>query len=413
MVNIAVDEDEDARLDRVRQLASLLDDLDASAKISRVRTDQSYADSPQNAKQSTNKRAPSKMSSHHHHELSDDDNDEDLHSDLDEMINNMPSDEEPDPTISPAPIQATAFAKQNDKNNSGSIRGARNILRASSPSPIRGLKSAQKTPATAKTPAKTVDFQDPRYPKNTPGYVAPSPIERRPSSPRKFSAGELPPRQPSPSPAGDAGLKQLAVQLSTLQEELRKRDVIMQDLYKQIQSPLPTKTTSALPPGVEQQLADAHREIEKLKESHSQLRRSQEEVISMSSPGRTTRVERNSKWQEFLDTPISISQRKSRRDTPKSRVVAEDTEDILPAMNQKVPPMSPARQEKQEKQAEEDEIVRLKEALSKAESQITQLKMEKAVGKGPGEGHEFHAKPLTPNMMPGIPTFDSLLMSRC
>src|SRR5271156_5392700 len=174
MINIAVDEDEDARLDRVRQLASLLDDLDASAKISRVRTDQlvshSYTDSPQNAKQSANKPAPSKVTSRHH-ELSDDENDDDLHSDLDEMINNMPSDEEPDPTMSPAPMQATAFAKQSDKNNDDSIRSGRNILRASSPSPIRGLKSAQKTPASsAKTPAKTVDFNvNPRHPKNTPG----------------------------------------------------------------------------------------------------------------------------------------------------------------------------------------------------------------------------------------------------
>ena len=54
-----------------------------------------------------------------------------------------------------------------------------------------------------------------------------------------------------------------------------------------------------------------------------------------------------------------------------------------------------------EKPEVDDDVARLKEALAKAESQLTQLKLEKAAGKGPGESHELHARPLGPNMMPG------------
>jgi hypothetical protein len=49
---------------------------------------------------------------------------------------------------------------------------------------------------------------------------------------------------------------------------------------------------------------------------------------------------------------------------------------------------------------EVDELTRLREELAKAEAQVAQLKLEKAIGKGPTETHEFHAKPLGPNMMP-------------
>ena len=52
-----------------------------------------------------------------------------------------------------------------------------------------------------------------------------------------------------------------------------------------------------------------------------------------------------------------------------------------------------------------DEIAKLKDALAKAEAQIAQLKLEKAMGKGPGEAHELHARPLLPNMMPGAINF--------
>ena len=48
-----------------------------------------------------------------------------------------------------------------------------------------------------------------------------------------------------------------------------------------------------------------------------------------------------------------------------------------------------------------DEIARLKDALARAESEIGQLKLETTMGKGPGDGHELHARPLGPNMMPG------------
>jgi len=50
-----------------------------------------------------------------------------------------------------------------------------------------------------------------------------------------------------------------------------------------------------------------------------------------------------------------------------------------------------------------DEMTRLREELAKAEAQNAQLKLERAIGKGPDESHEFHAKPLGPNMMPGYP----------
>jgi hypothetical protein len=53
-----------------------------------------------------------------------------------------------------------------------------------------------------------------------------------------------------------------------------------------------------------------------------------------------------------------------------------------------------------------DEMTKLKEALAKAETQIAQLKIEKTVGKGPGEAHELHARPLGPQMMPGIQYLD-------
>lgn len=86
--------------------------------------------------------------------------DDELLSDLDEMINNVPSDEEPDPNMSPAPpVQSTPFIRSSERSKSKSI--AREIFRQDDISPVRGLKSAQKTPAAIKTPAKTVDFKDP------------------------------------------------------------------------------------------------------------------------------------------------------------------------------------------------------------------------------------------------------------
>jgi hypothetical protein len=89
------------------------------------------------------------------HEHSEDE----LLSDLDEMINNVPSDEEPDPNMSPAPFsQSTPFTTRDDRSKSKNI--GREIFHRD-PSPIHVLKSAQKPATTTKTPAKTVDFQDP------------------------------------------------------------------------------------------------------------------------------------------------------------------------------------------------------------------------------------------------------------
>jgi hypothetical protein len=76
------------------------------------------------------------------------------------MINNVPSDEEPDPNMSPAPLpaQSTPYIRDSEKSKGkGSI--AREIFQREDISPLRGLKSAQKQ--QNKTPAKTVDFKDP------------------------------------------------------------------------------------------------------------------------------------------------------------------------------------------------------------------------------------------------------------
>jgi hypothetical protein len=80
------------------------------------------------------------------------------------------------------------------------------------------------------------------------------------------------------------------------------------------------------------------------------------------------------------------------------------TRSKLPASPRAVPPSPRVEQREKEPLSPADELAKLKDQLAKAESQIQQLKLEKLVGKGPGEGHELHAKPLSPNMMPGPPS---------
>ena len=368
-------DDEAARADRVKQLASLLDDLDASAKSSRIRTTDFFGDhsgtlSPPDSptqrdsiytqsqlstvpsqpppKSSTSRRD---LSDIHENSQDDDDDEEELLSDLDEMINHIPSEEEPDPRLSPAPAQSTpahdrdsARSKNKRVARETYVRGDLSPERPDDISPVRGLKSAQKTPATAKTPAKQVDFKDtvlpsytislicvqsgPRLPSKgsglkTPGYVAPSPIERRPSSPRKFSNNALPaeqhraPSPTTPSPPTDPALKHLTAQITQMQSDIRKRDTLIQDLIKNLQSPEQT--------GVAKQLADAKKEIEALRESQNELKKGQEDILAMNTPERPTSGlgvrtrEKIGKWQEFLETPISVSQRRSRRETPRQQ----------------------------------------------------------------------------------------------
>ena len=148
---------------RVKELATLIDDLDASAKSSRIRTTelfQSYSRSqstsppdsptqesiaPSQAAHTTSRRDLSNI-----HEDSEDD--EELLSDIDEMINNVPSDEEPDPQI--LPRYSTPIIKSTDRQKSKTF--ANEVF---DPIPARDLKGGQKTPA-AKTPAKQVDFKD-------------------------------------------------------------------------------------------------------------------------------------------------------------------------------------------------------------------------------------------------------------
>ena len=182
-------------MDRVKQLASLLDDLDASAKSSRIRTSEllhSQTSSPPDSpiqreytasQQSTipsqaplpaqNKRDRRDLSDIHEHRSEDD---SELLSDLDEMINNIPSDEEPDPHFSPAaqstprnPIisqKSKSLARElfTHTHNNPVDDDDDDDVEEVGVSPVRGLKSAQRTPAANKTPGKTVDFKDTSVP---------------------------------------------------------------------------------------------------------------------------------------------------------------------------------------------------------------------------------------------------------
>ena len=173
-------------MDRVKQLASLLDDLDASAKSSRIRTSEllhsqtsSPPDSPTQREYTTSQQStlpshPPQNTKRDRRDLSDiheHSEDSQLLSDLDEMINNIPSDEEPDPHFSPAaqstPRDIAREKKQNlarelfsrnNHNNNGDNTDEEEEEEVVSP--VRGLKSAQRTPAANKTPGKTVDFKD-------------------------------------------------------------------------------------------------------------------------------------------------------------------------------------------------------------------------------------------------------------
>jgi hypothetical protein len=87
-----------------------------------------------------------------------------------------------------------------------------------------------------------------------------------------------------------------------MKEDIRKRDLLLRDLQKQLASPPPPEQV------ILQQLADTKEEIEKLK-------RSQESLLYSNTPDK--KREKTGKWQEYLETPISVSQRRSRRETPR------------------------------------------------------------------------------------------------
>jgi len=97
--------------------------------------------------------------------------------------------------------------------------------------------------------------------------------------------------------------------------------------------------------------------------------------------------------------------------------IVEEEEDLLPTRfstkiaspklptSPKVDPLPRERERERERELgvrdrDSTEVDRLREALAKAQSQIAQLKVEKAAGKGPEDGHEMHARPLGPSMMP-------------
>jgi hypothetical protein len=161
------------RRDRVKQLASLLDDLDASAKSSRIRTtellnaNRSHSPSPPSSPHPSKRVAGAELASVHV-ESDSEREEEELLSDLDEMINQVPSDEDPDPhhriiLSPPAAAQSTPYHHGRREQKSVLldlfVGGPREEI-----SPVRGLKSAQKTTTPAsnlKTPAKQVDFKDP------------------------------------------------------------------------------------------------------------------------------------------------------------------------------------------------------------------------------------------------------------
>jgi hypothetical protein len=144
----------------VKQLASLLDDLDASAKSSRIRTadlvhhsrsaESSPPDSPRGRYENQQR---STVAGHQKRSvIVDDGTEHDGYSDLDEMLHNVPSDEEPDPNMSPPHSTPMIRGSERSKHISRAIFNDET-------SPVRGLKSAQKPPSS-KTPAKTVDFKD-------------------------------------------------------------------------------------------------------------------------------------------------------------------------------------------------------------------------------------------------------------
>jgi hypothetical protein len=87
-----------------------------------------------------------------------------------------------------------------------------------------------------------------------------------------------------------------------MQAESRKRDALIQDLYAQMRSPHGDAAEETA-----QLLANAKREIDGLREETSALRRSQQEILQSPRAG--------GKWAEFLETPISVSQRRSRRES--------------------------------------------------------------------------------------------------
>jgi hypothetical protein len=92
--------------------------------------------------------------------------------------------------------------------------------------------------------------------------------------------------------------------------------------------------------------------------------------------------------------------------------VLDEEEEIIPSRfaTKTGPPVPLSPVQPPKSGVEKDpEIARLKEALAKAEGQIAQLKVEKAAGKGPEGGHEMHARPLGPNMMPGTTSSHSEL----
>ena len=146
-------------------------------------------------------------------------------------------------------------------------------------------------------------------------YIAPSPIERRPPSPRKFSA-EQPPPSPKTKPSTNPQdvLSSLQSQLAAMQEDIHKRDAIIQELYAQFRSPQLNAAAAEKAEETAQLLSDAKTEIDALREQTSALRRSQQEILA-GTPDRTGLVGKSRKWQEFLETPVSVSQRRSRRES--------------------------------------------------------------------------------------------------
>jgi septal ring factor EnvC (AmiA/AmiB activator) len=105
-------------------------------------------------------------------------------------------------------------------------------------------------------------------------------------------------------------MKSLTAQLATMQEDLKKRDTMIQELYKHLSTP------NARDDAIVKELADTKAQLEKLQGRVEGLSTPERPKILMG--GSTVRAkEKVGKWQEFLETPVTLSQRRSRRDTPR------------------------------------------------------------------------------------------------
>ena len=98
-----------------------------------------------------------------------------------------------------------------------------------------------------------------------------------------------------------------------MQEDLRKRDIMIQDLYKHLSTP------SVRDDSIARELAATKAQLEKLQGQVEVLSTPERPAVAPTMGGGSTvkAREKIGKWQEFLETPLSVNQRRSRRETPR------------------------------------------------------------------------------------------------